>query len=240
MAIKGISLSHERVYTCGFCDGPLLKAFERQSSDLSFMGGFFMFENKSKQSLPGDRKLTPTMKIVLTAVFVALSAVINSYGTIRLGTEFKFSFVLVIYFVSGYLLGAPLGFAVGFIGDLLGWVLFVDGAYNPIIGISNGMLAFIPGLLFGLRRPFSKRVSVLRFIITCVIGYILGYIICTVILSSYGIWLYTSYIQGKYQTLYAWFIYRAGAQLPNTLINLIATVIIFIPLKKIKGIKEYL
>ncbi len=198
-----------------------------------------MSKNLSKESY-SPKKLSPTMKIVLTAMLVALSAVLNSYGTIRIGTEFKFSFVLTVYFIAGYILGAPLGFAVGFIGDLLGWILFVDGAYNPIIGVSNGLLAFIPGILFGIKRPFTKEVSILNFSIKAVLGFIVGYFLCTVIISSYGIWLYTAYIQGKYGTLLAWFIYRAGAQLLNTVINLIFCIVIFIPLKKIKGLKEYL
>ena len=95
------------------------------------------------------KALSPTMKIVLTATFIALSAVINAFVTIRIGTEFKFSFALAVYFIAGYILGAPLGFLVGFVGDLLGWILFTDGAYNPIIGLSNGLFAFIPGILFG-------------------------------------------------------------------------------------------
>lgn len=193
-------------------------------------------ENGSYQG----KKLSTTMKLVLTAMFVALSAVVNAFVTIRIGTEFKFSFLLVIYFIAGYVLGAPLGFVVGLLGDLIGWLLFVDGAYNPIIGISNGLLCFIPGILFGLKRPFKKEVSLLNFCIKTIIGYTLGFLICTLFLSSLGIWLYTAYIRGKYASLFAWFIYRAGAQILNTLVNLVLTILIFIPLKKTPGIKEYL
>lgn len=198
-----------------------------------------MEKNNCAQSFE-KQSLSPTMKIVLTAMMVALSAVVNSFVTLRIGTEFKFSFVLVIYFASAYILGAPLGFLVGFVGDLLGWLLFVDGAYNPIIGVSNGLLAFIPGILFGLKRPIKKEIAFWKFCIITCIGFLLGYFICTVFLSSYGIWLYTSYIQDKYGMLFAWLIYRAGAQLPNTLINLVLAIVIFIPLKRIKALNKYL
>ena len=198
-----------------------------------------MLKNQIEQGYISKR-ISPTMKIVLTAMLVALSAVINAFVTLRIGTEFKFSFTLIVYFLAGYVLGAPLGFIVGFAGDLLGWLLFVDGAYNPIIGISNGFLAFIPGIIFGLKRPFKKGITLLSFSIKTVISYLIGFAFCTVFLSSLGIWLYSGYIQGKYETLYAWFIYRAGAQALNTFVNMVLTVIIFIPLKKIKGIKEYL
>ena len=197
-----------------------------------------MFTNNSSQS--SKKKLSPTMRLVLTAVFVALSTVINSYATIRIGTQFKLSFILIVYFMSGYILGGGLGFIVGLAGDFLGWLIFPDGAYNPIIGISNGLLALIPGLLFGISRPFKREISTLEFIVKTVIAYLIGFVICTVFLSSLGIWLYSSYIQGKYGTLIAWFAYRAGAQFLNTLVNAVLTAVIILPLKRTKGIKEYL
>ncbi len=78
-------------------------------------------------------------KLVLTAAFVALSTVANSFITVRIGTLFKFSPVLVIYFFAGYYLGAPLGFCVGAIGDFLGWLLCTDGLDKPLIGLSNAL-----------------------------------------------------------------------------------------------------
>ena len=187
-----------------------------------------------------NKALSPTMKIVLTAMLVALSTIINAYVTIRIGTEFKFSFLLLVYFISGYILGAPLGFVVGIVGDLLGWILFTDGAYNPIIGLSNGLFAFIPGIVFGLKRPFKKEVKLLEFVVKTLICYMLSYLLCTVLLTSIGSWIYSSYLQGKYGTLMAWFLYRAVAQLPNTLINLALTIAIFLPLKRVKALKKYL
>lgn len=187
-----------------------------------------------------NKALSLTMKIVLTAMLVALSTIINAYVTIRIGTEFKFSFLLLVYFISGYILGAPLGFATGIVGDLLGWILFTDGAYNPIIGLSNGLFAFIPGIVFGLKRPFKKEVKLLEFVVKTLICYILSYLLCTVLLTSIGSWIYSSYLQGKYGTLMAWFLYRAVAQLPNTLINLALTIAIFLPLKRVKALKKYL
>lgn len=197
-----------------------------------------MFKNSDCQTV--KKKLNPTMRVVLTAVFVALSTVINSYATIRIGTQFKLSLILIVYFMAGYILGGGLGFVVGFCGDLLGWLIFPDGAYNPIIGASNGLLALIPGVLFGIKRPFLREVKTVEFIIKTVVAYVIGFFACTVFLSSLGIWLYSSYIQGKYGTLLVWLVYRMGAQFLNTLVNACLTVAIFIPLKRVKGIKEYL
>jgi hypothetical protein len=69
---------------------------------------------------------------------------------------------------------------------------------------------------------------------------LLSYLLCTVLLTSIGSWIYSSYLQGKYGTLMAWFLYRAVAQLPNTLINLALTLAIFLPLKRVKALQKYL
>jgi hypothetical protein len=83
-------------------------------------------------------------------------------------------------------------------------------------------------------------VKALEFVIKTVVAYVIGFFVCTVFLSSLGIWLYSSYIQGKYGTLLVWLVYRMGAQFLNTLVNAAVTIMIFLPLKRVKGIKEYL
>jgi len=179
-----------------------------------------------------------TYKLVLTALFTALATITNAYVTVRVGALFKFSPLLVIYFFAGYYLGAPLGFLVGAIGDVLGWVLFTDGAYNPLIGLSNGLSCALPALLFGFKRPMSGLPSHTGFILRSFLGYLVCYLCCTVFLTSLGIWLYTSYIQGKYVTLFAWFLYRAGAQAPNNVCNYVITVLLYFPLCKIKSLNK--
>lgn len=172
-------------------------------------------------------------KIVLTAAFVALSTVANAFITVRIGTLFKFSPVLAIYFFAGYYLGAPLGFCVGAIGDFLGWVLFTDGLYNPIIGLSNALCCALPALFFGFRRPFGKPFSFGGFAWRSGVGFFVCYVLCTVLLTSTGIWLYTAFIQSKYQTLLAWYVYRAGAQVVNNVSNYLITLGLFFPLRQV-------
>ena len=154
----------------------------------------------------------------------------------RVGTLFKFSPVLVIYFFAGYYLGAPLGFLVGAAGDVLGWLLFTDGAYNPLIGLSNALCCLIPALMFGLKRPV--KTTYLKFALKAGLAYLVCFLLCTVGITSYGIWLYTAYIQGKYETLIAWFIYRAGAQVLNNVSNYVVTLLLFLPLSKIRYLER--
>ena len=198
--------------------------------------------NAANEAMPDERakpangKGNLTKRLVLTAAFIALATVANAYITVRVGTLFKFSPVLVIYFFAGYYLGAPLGFLVGAAGDVLGWVLFTDGAYNPLIGLSNALCCLIPALMFGLKRPV--KTSFLKFALKSGIAYIVCFLLCTVGITSYGIWLYTAYIRGKYETLVAWFIYRAGAQVLNNASNYAVTLLLFLPLGKIKYLER--
>lgn len=177
-----------------------------------------------------------TKRLVLTAAFIALATVANAYITVRVGTLFKFSPVLAIYFFAGYYLGAPLGFLVGAAGDVLGWLLFTDGAYNPLIGLSNALCCLIPALMFGLKRPV--KTTYLKFALKAGLAYLVCFLLCTVGITSYGIWLYTAYIQGKYETLIAWFIYRAGAQVLNNVSNYVVTLLLFLPLSKIRYLER--
>ncbi len=186
-----------------------------------------------------NQVLSATMQIVLTAMFIALAAVSNSFLTVRVGAFLKFSATLTVYFFAGYILGAPLGFLVGVIGDVLGWLLFTDGAYNPVIGLSYGLNCFIPAIIFGVRRPV-KTLSPLNFALKSFAGFALSYIICTVFLTSLGIWLYTSYIQSKYSSFWFWIVYRISTQSLNNLANYLLSVALFFSLNAIKPLKKYL
>ncbi len=88
-----------------------------------------------------------TQKLVYTAVFSALCFVAN-YFTIKISDAFQISLVATVGFVSGYVLGAGLGFTAAFVGDLICGIVAPFGAYNPIIGIGTGLWGFIPGVIF--------------------------------------------------------------------------------------------
>ena len=200
-----------------------------------------MQKNEQIQSIEqvgNVKKENLTRKIVLTAVFTALATVVNSFVTIRVGPIFKFSPLLVIYFFAGYYLGAPLGFCVGLLGDIFGWLIFTDGAYNPFIGLSNGLCCAIPGLMFGLKRPCAKPTKYGIFVLKSFIAFVVCYLLCTVFITSSGIWIITAFIRGKYETLIAWFVYRATVQGPNNLVNFVMVILLYLPLRKIKYLER--
>ncbi len=174
------------------------------------------------------RQLT-TEKIVMTAMFMALAVVTNVFA-LRLTLRFKYSAIITIYFLSGAVLGPFLGFFVGFAGDLLGFLIHPDGIYNVLIGISEGLFCLIPGLFMRLNRgrkaPFAE---------VALASFIVCYIVCTLLITSFGIWLLSGLeFRGKYGTFLAWMGTRAGTQLPNTVVNFVIVLLLRKPLSKIK------
>lgn len=179
-----------------------------------------------------------TQTIVLTAAFIAVATVANAYLTVRIGSLFKISVLLIVYFYAGYYLGAPIGFLVGVSSDLFGLLLFPDGALNPLILLSNGLSCALPALFFGFKRPLEKQPTLRAFALKAACGYFVCYLVCTVLLTSVGIWLYTTYIVSKYGTLFSWIVYRAGVQSVNTAVNYALTVALYVPLGKIEFFKK--
>ena len=194
----------------------------------------FTVEDKNNNS-----PLRATMKIVLAALFAALLTVSDAYLAIRL-PDGEINFNLVISFFAGAVLGGPLGFVVGVLGDFLGWVLFVDGAYNPFCAAASGLVCFVPGLLFSLnKKRAEKGKRSINVIIVTLVCYVVCFLFFTILLKSFGLWIYTSSLQSKY-TLIAYFIRRITIQSLNTAANFALSLALIVPLRKIKYFKRIL
>lgn len=177
---------------------------------------FFVFAKPKREN-----KLSHTQKIVYTAVFSALSLVANSFSYFPV-SYISISVLSTVCFLSGALLGAKSGFLVGFIGDLLGAIIFPAGAYNPLIGIASGLSGFIPGALFDY---FKGNVY-----LKAAISFILTLIICTCGLNTLG--LYLVYGLGK-KTFWAYLIVRLPWQAIVAAGNFALSTAIFGVLKKV-------
>lgn len=178
-----------------------------------------------------------TMKIVYTAVFTAIAVVANAFFKINIGETLKFSFNLTVYFISGALLG-PIAFLVGFLGDIIGFALSPDGAFNPLISLSEGLFCFFPGLIFYLKRLFKLTLKhpvwdTALDVLFVILSFAICYVICTVLLTSAGLFLYYSATREKYKIFWALVSYRAVAQLPNTAVNLGVSAVLYVALKRI-------
>ena len=91
--------------------------------------------------------LSYTQKIVYTAILCALSFVAN-YFTIKVSDLFQISLVATVAFISGFIMGSCWGFVAAFLGDFICGIVAPLGVYSPLIGLGNGLFAFIPGLIF--------------------------------------------------------------------------------------------
>lgn len=130
---------------------------------LILLFSFFFFKKQPKK-----HNLSKTQKICYIAVLAALATVSNIFD-IKISDEFQISLVATVGFIAGYLLGGGYGFAVCFIGDLLGAIINPHGPYNPIIGIGTGLWGLIPGIAFS----YFKGNEYVKTAISFAVGFLL-------------------------------------------------------------------
>lgn len=109
---------------------------------LILLACFFFIKKQPKKF-----DLNKTQRVTYIAVLAALATLTNIFD-IKVSDEFQISLVATVGFIAGYTLGGGSGFAVCFIGDLLGALINPHGPYNPIIGIGTGLWGLIPGVAF--------------------------------------------------------------------------------------------
>lgn len=151
--------------------------------------------------------LTNTQKIAYVAVLTALCTVTN-FLTFYPANYIAVSFTSVICFLAGFMLDAKSGFAVGFIGDLVGAIIFPSGAYNPLIGIASGLIGFIAGIIFDCFKGNN--------VVKTIIFAVLTLVICTSGLNTFALWL--MYGLGK-KSFFAYLIARLPWQALMSLAN---------------------
>lgn len=119
--------------------------------------------------------LSHTQKLVYCALFSALCFLANWFTIDIIPKVWQFSFIALVGFLSGYILGAGWGFAAAFVGDLICGIIRPTGVYNPIIGIGTAMWGLIPGIVFALngKRKYLKTIisfSVCFILSSCLIN----------------------------------------------------------------------
>lgn len=124
--------------------------------------------------------MNKTYKLALTAMMTALSIVANAL-TIPLTPSNAISFTILIAFISGIYLGALPAVSVGFLGDLIGHIVFpMGGAYNWFMGLSCALMGLIPALIYKtkLNRTWKLLISLTVYLLTC-----------SLFLNTFGFWL---------------------------------------------------
>lgn len=124
--------------------------------------------------------MNKTYKLALTAMMTALSIVANAL-TIPLTPSNAISFTIFISFIAGIYLGPLPAVTVGFLGDLIGHIVFpMGGAYNWFMGLSCALCGLIPALVYRLKinKIWKLCISLAIYLV-----------VCSLCLTTFGFWL---------------------------------------------------
>ena len=173
-----LSVSFENAFNFAYVFKSIITRWYLYLLLLAVIIGVVLFAVLVKQ--PKRNTLSKTQKLVYTAIFSALCFVTNCF-TIPFSQVWQASLVALVGFVAGYMLGAGWAFAAAFIGDLIGAIVMPTGAYNPIINVGTAMWGLIPGVIYTL---FGKKGNDY---LKCFISFVLGFVINSFLINSWGI-----------------------------------------------------
>ncbi len=181
-------------------------------------------------------KHLPVKTICYCAVLMALSVVTNVFTVyFNFSGSNALSFTYTVTFLAGAFFGPFAGFIVGAGGDFLGWLIHPQGAFNPFITLTSGLLGFLPGIVFMVAKIIVKKEKTFNKLLTVftVISFVLTWAICT---NLNTVIFFYSYIYGKstkYSALGVYYIYRIPFQTLFWAVNLALSLALVYPFKKI-------
>lgn len=160
-------------------------------------------------------------KITIAAMLVALQVILGNVLQVPL-MEKQYNFGFVPIAAAGALLGAPFAMIVGGLGDLLGSLLFPQGAYFPGFTLTNVLVGLVCGLLLHRKKP-----SIIR----CIIAVTISLAVINLFLNS--LWLSILYSSNG-RSYWGWVVMRAPNYLIEVPANIILTYLTLLGLKKVK------
>ena len=156
--------------------------------------------------------------LAYTAMFTAICFLTN-YLYIPFGELFSVSFMPMVCFVSSFFLNPFLALLVGCISDTLG--CFAKGyAPNVYILLASSLWGLIMGICYRIKwdKPAIK----------IILGASIGFVVCSLLLNSYGLYGYTS----KGIPFWKYMLTRAPVQLLNLAVNVFLTILLERALRK--------
>lgn len=160
------------------------------------------------QNAKGVFFMNKTHKIAFTAMLSALSVLANCISVTLSGSNYL-SFTFIPTFIAGIYFGVLPAAIVGFVGDLIGGILFPKGAYNVLIALASTLMGIIPALVYKLPK-LSKMLKLVISLVICTI-------VCSAGLNTYALWVLYGAKNGKTFWVYLWG--RLPFQLINTVVN---------------------
>ncbi len=167
--------------------------------------------------------LSSGKKVALLAIFITLSVVANMLS-VNVTPSFNITFTYTVCFFAAMLLGAVPAFAVGFLGDAIGFLIAPSGVYW-LFGLTLGIYGFLAGIVMNYLPPKNGA----RLIIKCLIAFLICYLAITICLNSVVNYYYVKIFiwQGvPKKTFLAYFAGRVGLQSAVYAINLGVSVLL--------------
>ncbi|MCR3761238.1 folate family ECF transporter S component [Clostridium felsineum] len=134
---------------------------------------------------------TNTKFLVTTALFIAISIIIKTFGISITGggiVIMKINFSAVFYILPGILFGPLYGAIAGGSCDLLGFLINPTGSYIPIFTLTNILAGFLPAVLWKKVKLTStsklKKLYISFFVSLLILGIIFNFILKINILNS--------------------------------------------------------
>ncbi len=197
-------------------------------------------ENEEKTPVtvkPKRRYRMPVKTLCYCALLVALGVIANTFTIyFNFAGSNALAFTYTVCFIAGAFFGPFAGFIVGACGDVIGWLINpAGGAFNPLLTLTSGLLGLIPGLVFFIAKKLLKdKKKYDRFFpVFAVASYVLVWAVCT---NLNTVIFFYSYIYGKslkYSAFGAYYVYRIPFQTLFWACNLVLSVLLGYPLKKI-------
>lgn len=124
-------------------------------------------------------KQMSAVKITYTAIFIALSVMINS---LRVESISFGGFPIIL---SGYLLGPIQGFTVGAISDILGFIVRPSAfAFNPLFTLTSALTGLLPVFITKLLKEKYPNFSFIKIFVGVLLGQLITSVIMVPIFSS--------------------------------------------------------
>lgn len=176
---------------------------------------FFVFKK-----LPQRNALSGTQRVSYAGALTALCVLANLFD-IKVSDALQLSFVATTGFLAGYLLGGGYGFAVCFLGDLIGAIINPHGAYNPVIGVGTGLWGLIFGLAFTVRRGNGQ--------LKLFIAFAIGSVIISGLVNTLGIYL----MYGMGKNTFAFYLAKYPIKLLTAAVNYVVSAALLAALPRI-------
>lgn len=156
--------------------------------------------------------LSASKKIALLSMFIALSVVANMFS-VDITPSLKITFTYTVCFFSAMLMGAIPAFAVGMVGDAIGYLIIPSGVYW-LFGITLGLYGFLAGIVLHY-LPFEGKAAL---VLKSLAAFVVCYLSITLCLNSVVNYYYMKIFIWEGVAKKTFFVYLAGRIVVQTAI----------------------